>query len=47
MTKFYLLPTRVQAPSSGKLPTLYLVDSILKNVKDPYISLFCRNLIQV
>ncbi|KAA6426564.1 MAG: pre-mRNA cleavage complex 2 Pcf11-like [Trebouxia sp. A1-2] len=37
----------LSAPSSGKLPTLYLVDSILKNVKEPYISLFCRNLIQV
>ncbi|KAL0047616.1 hypothetical protein WJX82_007810 [Trebouxia sp. C0006] len=37
----------LSAPSSGKLPTLYLVDSILKNVKEPYISLFCRNLTQV
>ena len=37
----------LQAPASAKLPALYLVDSIVKNVKEPYISLFCRNLIQV
>ena len=36
-----------QAPTASKLPTLYLVDSIVKNVKEPYIGLFCRNLAQV
>lgn len=37
----------LSAAPSGKLPTLYLIDSIVKNVKEPYIGLFCRNLIQV
>lgn len=37
----------LQAPAASKLPTLYLVDSIVKNVKEPYIGLFCRNLVQV
>ena len=37
----------LQAPAPSKLPTLYLVDSIVKNVKEPYIGLFCRNLVQV
>ncbi|KAL3131128.1 hypothetical protein ABBQ38_000433 [Trebouxia sp. C0009 RCD-2024] len=37
----------LSAPAASKLPTLYLVDSIVKNVQEPYISLFCRNLAQV
>ena len=33
-----------QCPSSAKLPGLYLIDSIVKNHKEPFISLFARNL---
>ena len=34
----------VQAPADGKLPLLYLVDSIVKNVRHPYVGLFSARL---
>lgn len=37
----------MQVTPAAKLPALYLVDSIVKNVKEPYIGLFSRNLSQV
>ena len=35
-----------QCPPKHKLPALYLVDSIAKNVGQPFISLFAKNLPQ-
>ena len=37
----------VQCPTTSRLPALYLVDSIIKNVKEPYKSLFSQRLDQV
>ena len=37
----------MQVAPAAKLPALYLVDSIVKNVKEPYIGLFSRNLAEV
>ena len=34
----------LQNGSSQKLPVIYLVDSICKNVGEPYIQLFARNI---
>lgn len=42
-----IISTRIknsQTPVSAKLPCLYLVDSIIKNHKDPYIPLFAKHL---
>lgn len=40
-----LLPTQAQA--TEKLPVVYLMDSIIKNVKGgPYLGLFTKNLVQ-
>ncbi|KAG9064158.1 hypothetical protein KI688_003345 [Linnemannia hyalina] len=33
------------APANQKLPTLYLIDSILKNVGGPYLNLFARTIV--
>lgn len=35
----------LQAPSAEKLPVLYLVDSIVKNVGGEYRAVFAKNLI--
>ena len=35
-----------QCPAKHKLPALYLVDSIAKNVGQPFVSLFAQNLPQ-
>lgn len=35
----------LQAPPSEKLPVLYLVDSIVKNVGGEYLAVFAKNLI--
>lgn len=35
----------LQAPSTEKLPVLYLVDSIVKNVGGEYLAVFAKNLI--
>lgn len=35
----------LQAPSAEKLPLLYLVDSIVKNVGGEYLAVFAKNLI--
>lgn len=35
----------LQAPSAEKLPVLYLVDSIVKNVGGEYLAVFAKNLI--
>lgn len=37
----------LQAPSNAKLPVLFLLDSITKNAKEPFIQIFSRNLPQV
>lgn len=37
----------MQCDPDHKLPALYLLDSIVKNVRQPYISLFARNLPEV
>jgi hypothetical protein len=37
----------VQAPANGKLPALFLLDSISKNAKEPFIQIFSRNLPEV
>ncbi|CAM0139655.1 unnamed protein product [Umbelopsis sp. WA50703] len=37
---------RMNAPSQ-KLPVIYLIDSICKNVGEPYIQLFARNIVSV
>ena len=37
----------LQAEPPHKLPALYLLDSIVKNAKEPYIAAFARNLPQV
>lgn len=37
----YLQKVRLE----GKLPVLYLIDCIMKNVGQPYTSLFCQNLV--
>lgn len=36
----------LQAPSNAKLPVLFLLDSITKNAKEPFIQIFSRNLPQ-
>ena len=33
-----------QCSAAAKLPGLYLIDSIVKNHKEPFVSLFARNL---
>ncbi|KAI1294052.1 hypothetical protein EDD11_008281, partial [Mortierella claussenii] len=35
------------APASQKLPTLYLIDSIIKNVGGPYLNLFSRSIVNL
>ncbi|KAF9915615.1 hypothetical protein BX616_005736, partial [Lobosporangium transversale] len=35
------------APPSQKLPTLYLIDSIIKNVGGPYLNLFARTIVNL
>lgn len=35
----------LQAPANEKLPVLYLVDSIVKNVGGEYLAVFAKNLI--
>jgi len=35
----------LQVKQDCKLPVLYLIDSIVKNVKKQYIPLFARNLV--
>ncbi|KAF9433152.1 hypothetical protein BGZ76_009821 [Entomortierella beljakovae] len=35
------------APNNQKLPTLYLIDSIIKNVGGPYINLFGRSIVSL
>ncbi|XP_039265316.2 uncharacterized protein LOC120340977 isoform X1 [Styela clava] len=35
-----------KAPSNGKLPLMYLMDSIVKNVKKNYVPLFAENLVK-
>lgn len=37
----------LQCPAPAKLPALYVVDSIVKNVKEPYLSLFGNRLAEV
>ena len=37
----------LQAPANGKLPALFLLDSIAKNAKEPFIQIFSRNLPEV
>lgn len=44
---FLLSTCCFQVTPVAKLPALYLLDSIVKNVKEPYIGLFSRNLSQV
>lgn len=39
---FFLL---LQAPSNEKLPVMYLMDSIVKNVGREYLSAFAKNLV--
>lgn len=40
----FILP---QCTPPARLSALYLVDSIIKNVKEPYTSMFCKRLDQV
>lgn len=35
----------LQAPTTEKLPVLYLVDSIVKNIGGEYLAVFAKNLI--
>lgn len=35
----------IQAPSSEKLPVMYLMDSIVKNVGREYLTAFTKNLV--
>ncbi|KAF9391860.1 hypothetical protein BGX21_011173 [Mortierella sp. AD011] len=35
------------APANQKLPTLYLIDSIIKNVGGPYVNLFGRSIVSL
>lgn len=42
LLSFFLLP---QAPSSEKLPVMYLMDSIVKNVGREYLTAFTKNLV--
>lgn len=35
----------LQAPSNEKLPVMYLMDSIVKNVGREYLSAFAKNLV--
>jgi len=35
----------LQAPAAEKLPVLYLVDSIVKNVGGEYLAVFAKNLV--
>jgi pre-mRNA cleavage complex 2 protein Pcf11 len=37
----------LQNAPSQKLPVIYLIDSICKNVGEPYIQLFARNIVSV
>lgn len=40
-------PFLLQNVPSQKLPVIYLIDSICKNVGEPYIQLFARNIVSV
>lgn len=42
LLSFFLL---LQAPSSEKLPVMYLMDSIVKNVGREYLTAFTKNLV--
>lgn len=35
----------LQAPTAEKLPVLYLVDSIVKNIGGEYLAVFAKNLV--
>lgn len=40
----YLISLTFQVPNDIKLPVLYLIDSIVKNVNGPYLKLFTQNI---